>query len=196
MKRSLTLAALAAPAALLASPAAAHLPHGQYGSFASGITHPLFGLDHVLAMVAVGLWAVQIGGRALWAVPASFVGAMLAGYLLALAGMPLPLIEPTILASILILGALVALAVRPAPAVAMITVAALGLFHGHAHGGELGGATALTFGAGFVLATAALHASGVAVALVARTQASRAGGLIVRTLGALTALAGAALALG
>ena len=190
MKPILPLAALAA---LLATPASAHLPPGEYGSFASGLTHPLFGLDHVLAMIAVGLWAAQIGGRAVWTVPTGFVAAMLAGFLLALAGAPLPAVEPVILASIMVLGTVVALALRPGAGVAVALVAALGLFHGHAHGGELGGAQALSFGAGFVLATAALHVTGVIVALGARKSAHENG---VRALGALTALTGIVLIAG
>ena len=193
MKPILPLAALAA---LLATPASAHLPPGEYGSFASGLTHPLFGLDHVLAMIAVGLWAAQIGGRAVWTVPTGFVAAMLTGFLLALAGAPLPAVEPVILASIMVLGTVVALALRPGAGVAVALVAALGLFHGHAHGGELGGAQALGFGAGFVLATAALHATGVIVAFGARKSAHENGGRAIRALGALTALTGIVLIAG
>ena len=193
MKPILPLAALAA---ISANPASAHLPPGEYGSFASGLTHPLFGLDHVLAMIAVGLWAAQIGGRAVWTVPTGFVAAMLAGFLLALAGAPLPAVEPVILASIMVLGTVVALALRPGAGVAVALVAALGLFHGHAHGGELGGAQALSFGAGFVLATAALHATGVIVANGARKSAHENGGRAIRALGALTALTGIVLIAG
>lgn len=179
----------------LATPAFAHLPPGEYGSFLAGVTHPVFGLDHVLAMVAVGLWAAQIGGRAIFWVPTAFVLAMLAGFGLALAGMPLPFVEPAILASVIVLGAVVALALRPDMQLAMAVVAGLALFHGHAHGGELGGAVALRFGAGFAVATALLHAAGIGVALAAG-QWLRAGGAPLRVLGGLTALAGAMLALG
>jgi len=187
------------PAALIAilaaTPALAHLPPGEYGSFLAGVTHPVFGLDHVLAMVAVGLWAAQIGGRAVFWVPTAFVLAMLAGFGLALAGLPLPLVEPAILASIVVLGVAVALAFRPDRRLAMAVVAALALFHGHAHGGELGGAQAVQFGAGFAVATALLHAAGIGVALAAG-QWLRAGGAPLRALGGLTALAGVALAFG
>jgi len=187
------------PAALIAilaaTPALAHLPPGEYGSFLAGVTHPVFGLDHVLAMVAVGLWAAQIGGRAVFWVPTAFVLAMLAGFGLALAGLPLPLVEPAILASIVVLGVAVALAFRPDRRLAMAVVAGLALFHGHAHGGELGGAQAVQFGAGFAVATALLHAAGIGVALAAG-QWLRAGGAPLRALGGLTALAGVALAFG
>jgi len=193
MKRSLPLIIATT---LAATPAAAHLAPGEYGSFLAGVTHPLFGLDHVLAMIAVGLWAAQIGGRSLWQVPTAFVAAMIAGFGLALVGLPLPVVEPVILASIFVLGTVVALALRPAPAVAMGAVAALAVFHGHAHGGELGAAQATTFGAGFAVATAALHATGVGVALLF-ARALRAGsGRILRLIGGATALGGLSLALG
>ena len=181
---------------LAATPAAAHLPPGEYGSFLAGVTHPLFGLDHVLAMIAVGLWAAQIGGRALWQVPTAFVVAMLAGFGVSLAGGPLPLVEPAILGSIFILGALVALALRPATFVAILTVSVLALFHGHAHGGELGGAQALTFGAGFMIATAGLHATGLAVAVLFARALSAGSGIVLRLLGGATALGGLSLAFG
>ncbi|HKL55476.1 MAG: HupE/UreJ family protein [Roseovarius sp.] len=181
---------------LAASPAAAHLPPGEYGSFMAGVTHPLFGLDHVLAMIAVGLWAAQIGGRALWQVPTAFVGAMLAGFGLALAGLPLPLVEPMILASIMLLGLVVALALRPSAGWAMALVGALALFHGHAHGGELGSAAALQFGAGFALATAGLHLVGLAVALLFARALRNGSGLVLRAMGAATGCAGALIALG
>ena len=89
------------------SPSFAHLNPAEHGSFAAGISHPLFGLDHILAMVAVGIWAAQIGGRALIGVPAAFVGCMALGFVAALAGMPLPFVEPAILASVVALGLLV-----------------------------------------------------------------------------------------
>jgi len=188
--------ALAILAILTASPAAAHLPPGEYGSLLAGVTHPLFGLDHVLAMIAVGLWAAQIGGRALWQVPTAFVVAMLAGFGLALTGMPLPFVEPAILASIIVLGLVVAMALRPAAAWAMALVAVFALFHGHAHGGELGSAQAVQFGAGFALATAALHAIGLVIALLFARALKAGSGLILRLMGGATTLAGAAIAFG
>ena len=183
-------------AILTATPAAAHLPPGEYGSFVAGVTHPLFGLDHVLAMIAVGLWAAQIGGRALWQVPTAFVIAMMAGFGLALAGMPLLLVEPMILASIIALGAVVALALKPSTWVAMAAVAGFALFHGHAHGGELGGANAMQFGAGFVLATAGLHAAGLSVALLFARALNQGSGAVLRALGGATSMAGAFIAFG
>lgn len=182
-------------ATTLATPAFAHLPPGEYGSFIAGVTHPLFGLDHVLAMIAVGLWAAQIGGRAVWQVPTAFVLTMIAGFLAALAGLPLPFVEPVILASIVVLGAVVALALRPDPRLAMAVVAGFALFHGHAHGGELGGAQALQFGAGFAIATALLHAAGIGVAVTAGRWL-RSGGVPLRVLGGLASLGGLAIAFG
>lgn len=180
-------AALALPLILLASPALAHLPHGEYGSFMAGATHPLFGLDHVLAMTVVGLWAGMIGGRAALAAPAAFVLAMVAGYALALAGVPLPAAEPMILASIVAFGLVAALALKLPPAAAAGLAGLFALFHGHAHGGEIGGAGALAFGLGFALATAGLHLAGIGLARAFSGAGARA-------LGGLAAAAGAALA--
>lgn len=191
MKRTLPILALT----LAATPAFAHLPPGEYGSFLAGVTHPIFGLDHVLAMIAVGLWAAQIGGRAVWLVPTAFVLTMIAGFLLALAGLPLPFVEPAILASIVILGLVVALALRPDPRAAMALVGAFALFHGHAHGGELGGANALQFGAGFALATALLHAAGLGTA-VAASRLLTTNAPALRLLGGLTSAAGLYIAFG
>lgn len=189
MRRLLPALTLAA----LATPAAAHLPHGAYGSLAAGFSHPLFGLDHVLAMVAVGLWASLLGGRATWALPAAFVGAMVAGFALALAQVPVQGVEPMVLASTILLGLAVAAAMRLPVAAGAILVAAFGLFHGHAHGGELGGADAWRFGLGFGLATVGLHVAGLGLGIaVVRVRA----GALARGLGAATALAGVALAIG
>jgi urease accessory protein len=187
MMKYLTLLA----ALLLASPAFAHMDPAEHGSIAAGFTHPLFGLDHVLAMIVVGLWAAQIGGWAIWSVPLGFVSAMLAGFLASLAGVPLPVVEPVILASSVILGLLVALAVQPKTHWAMLTVAGFALFHGHAHGSELGAAGALPYGAGFLMATIVLHAFGTLIgASLQRFQ------LPLRILGGGTALAGVILAVG
>ena len=186
------LSATAAILAVTTAPAFAHLDPAEHGSFMAGVTHPLSGADHMLAMIAVGLWAAQIGGRARWTVPAAFVSLMTLGFVLALAGSPLPFVEPGILASVIGLGLLVALAVRMPTAVSAAIVGVFALFHGHAHGGELGAATALTFGLGFVVSTALLHAAGLALGMMAvgRGQAA------TRVAGGLTALAGAALILG
>lgn len=186
------LIALAAPL-VLASPALAHLDPAAHGSFAAGFTHPVFGLDHILAMVAVGLWAVVLGGRALWALPAAFVGAMVLGFGLSLAGLPLPLVEPMILASVLALGGLTALALPIALPVAAAIVGVLALFHGHAHGSEMAGATALSYLAGFATATAFLHGAGVVAGVV---MARPLGLMAARVAGGLVALGGAVLVMG
>ncbi|WP_460273485.1 HupE/UreJ family protein [Celeribacter sp. ULVN23_4] len=178
--------------ALLATPALAHLPPEEHGSFLAGVSHPLFGLDHVLAMLAVGVWALQIGGKALWAVPAGFVGAMTLGYIGGISGLPLPFVEPMILASAIVIGLLVSFAVRPGLWGGVAIAGFFGLFHGHAHGAELGAAHALGFGVGFILATAALHAAGIVLAqFMARTHP-----LAPRFLGAASALLGLSLVFG
>lgn len=180
-----------------AVPAFAHLDPASHGSFMAGVSHPLFGTDHILAMVAVGLWASQIAsgsGRksALWLVPAAFVGTMALGYFAAVAGIGLPFVEPAILASVVALGLLVAMAVRLPIAASAAVVGIFALFHGHAHGGELGAAGALQFGIGFVVATALLHLAGIAIGL----GIGRFTPWAARIAGALTALAGLSLAFG
>ncbi|SFV30269.1 urease accessory protein [Devosia crocina] len=188
LKRTLLALAIAATATV---PAFAHLDPVEHGSFAAGFDHPLHGLDHLLAMVAVGLWAAAQRGRAIWLVPAAFVGTMALGFVAATIGMPLPLVEPAILASVIFIGIAIALALPiPTPAVAAL-VAFFALFHGHAHGSELGHAGALEFAAGFVLATALLHAVGIGIGLLF----SRLGGkLLGRIAGLATALSGVWLA--
>ena len=177
--------------ATMTAPAFAHLNPAEHGSFMSGLTHPLSGADHMLTMIAVGLWAAQIGGKARWVMPAAFVSIMAIGFILALIGAPLPFVEPGIMASVIGLGLLVALAVRVPVAVSATIVGIFALFHGHAHGGELGTATALSFGLGFVMATALLHALGLGLGMLVggRNQ------IVTRILGAATALGGAALVL-
>ncbi|WP_149538385.1 HupE/UreJ family protein [Siccirubricoccus phaeus] len=155
MRRALFLAALLAPL-----PALAHPGHGLETGFAAGFSHPLLGLDHLLAMVTVGLLGGLLGGAARYVLPGAFLGAMAAGAGLAMAGIAIPGVEAGILASLIVLGALAALALRLPLAVLAGIAAFFGLLHGVAHGAELaGGAAAL----GFLLATAALHAAGVAL---------------------------------
>lgn len=180
-----------------AVPAFAHLDPLEHGSIAAGLSHPLFGADHVLAMVAVGLWAAQIATdpnrrQALWLVPAAFVAMMVLGFGLAVAGTPLPFVEPAILASVMGLGLLVALAVRVPVAASAAVVGIFALFHGYAHGGELGSAAALQFGLGFAVATAFLHLIGVGLGMTTARFAPAIG----RFAGAATALAGLSLAFG
>lgn len=179
---------LALGALLVSSaPAFAHLDPAEHGSFMAGATHPLFGADHVLAMVAVGLWAALLGGRAVLLVPAAFVAAMVGGFLLSMAGFPLPFVEPAILASVVAIGLLVAMATRIPVGACAALVGLFALFHGHAHGGEIGAATAFAYLAGFALATTFLHAAGVALGVgLGRFGGER----LPRLLGAATAASG------
>ncbi|MPR61204.1 HupE/UreJ family protein [Brucella intermedia] len=189
MKRTFLLAA--ALFSVMASPAFAHLNPAEHGSFAAGFTHPLSGADHILAMVAVGLWASMLGGRALIAVPLSFVGVMLLGFVAALSGVPIPYVEPVILASVIVLGLLVAVAFRASTPVAALIVGFFAFFHGYAHGGEIGGAAFLSYGAGFALATALLHAAGIGVGLAAGRALQGSGGqMAMRVAGGFAALSG------
>lgn len=179
------------PSLIIASPALAHLNPGEHGSFATGISHPIFGADHVLAMLGVGLWAALLGQRAMWRLPIAFVGAMALGFLLSLRGLSLPFVEPAILSSVLILGVLVALAVRLPANGAALAVATFGLFHGHAHGAEIGLATPLAYLTGFALASMALHIAGVGIGLILSRGASLS---LTRGCGGLIAAMGAWLA--
>jgi urease accessory protein len=174
--------------ALLFSPALAlaHPGHDHAGVM-SGIAHPVLGLDHLLAMLAVGLWAAQQTGRARWALPLTFVATMLFGGLLGFTGLQLPLMETGIAGSVLALGLLVALAVRPPVAVATGLTALFALGHGVAHGLELPAlASPWGYAAGFVMATAALHGIGYVVARNLPQVAAP----LVRIAGAASALAG------
>jgi len=192
MKKQLVIATAALTAS--AAPAFAHLDPAAHGSLMAGLSHPLSGADHVLAMVAVGLWAAQTGGRALWLVPAAFVATMALGFALAITEAPLPFVEPAILASVVALGLIVAMAVRPDAAKAAAIVGAFALFHGHAHGGEIGAAATASFAAGFVIATALLHAAGIGLGVLLGKLSG--GGSVARLLGGLTAAAGGVLMLG
>ena len=195
MKHKMIVRGLAGLAlTLMAAPAMAHLDPVAHGSVAAGFTHPVFGADHVLAMVAVGLWAAMLGGRAVWAVPAAFVAAMALGFGLSLLGLPLPMVEPLILASVIVMGVLVALAIRIPMAAGMAVVAVLAVFHGHAHGTEMGGAGAMAYLAGFASATALLHTAGLVLGLglacLSQVIALRGLGGLVAALGAWLAVAG------
>ena len=183
----------AAGLTLAASPSFAHIGVGVTSSFAAGFQHPLFGLDHVTVMIAVGLWAALKGGRALWAWPAAFVGVMLVGGALGMAHVPIPLVEPGILASVVALGLLVAVAADLPIGVGAIIIGAFALLHGHAHGTEVPeNAGGLEYIAGFALATAGLHGIGIAMALGLGTRFRG----LVRAAGALCAVIGLGLAVG
>jgi len=182
---------LVVAALLLPAPAFSHVGVGSTASFAAGVAHPLSGLDHITVMVAVGLWAALKGGRSLWLWPATFVGVMLVGGALGMAHVPVPFVEPGILATVVALGLLVALAVDLPLWAGAAIIGVFAVFHGHAHGSEVaenvGGAEYM---AGFALATASLHALGIAFALLMKRVHARA---LIRVAGAACVLVGAGL---
>lgn len=182
------------PAILLASlalPAAAHPGH-EAGGFATGFAHPFGGFDHLLAMLAVGLWTAQYAARSenrasLWLLPAAFVLPMGAGFLLALNGIVLPGVEAGIALSVLILGLVVAVAARPPLRAAMVVTAGFALFHGFAHGAEMGDAAMSAYAAGMLLATALLHGAGLIGAMLSQQVATP---VLTRAAGAAVAVVG------
>jgi urease accessory protein len=158
-------------AVLLAAalPASAHPGHGPMSGFAAGISHPLSGFDHLLAMVAVGLWAGLCGGRREWLWPATFVSSMVVGGAIGMSAAVTIPVEPAILASVLVLGLVTTLGLRAPPVLGGLLIAVFGLAHGYAHGTEMPHtAHGLDFAAGFTLATATLHLTGVVVAVSLR----------------------------
>lgn len=186
-----TLAAILFLAA--AMPAYAHVGAGTTSSFAAGFAHPLSGLDHMTVMIAVGLWAALKGGKAVLAWPLAFVGVMLVGAALGMLHVPVPLVEPAILASVVALGLLVALAIDLPVSAGVAIIGLFALFHGHAHGTEVPeNAAGLDYMAGFAVATALLHGIGIAAAL---SLGQRFRGL-VRAAGAACAAVGVGLAFG
>ncbi|HEY0833906.1 MAG TPA: HupE/UreJ family protein [Azospirillum sp.] len=162
-------AALALTLLLAASPALAHTGHADAAGLAHGFLHPVTGLDHLLAMVTVGVYAAVIGGRALVTVPLAFVAMMAAGAALGVAGAPVPLVEPMIAASVVVLGLPCVLPWGRSAGVGVALAGWFALFHGFAHGAEMPvDASALAYGAGFLAATALLHAAGLGLGLLAR----------------------------
>ena len=152
---------------LMPTAALAHSTAGAESGFVSGLLHPILGIDHLVAMVAVGLWGAQLGMPLLVALPVAFPLMMAVGAMLAIGGVPLPGVELGISLSALALGLVVALAFRPPLWVAVALVAAFALFHGHAHGEEIpAAASPLAYGIGFVLATGFLHLAGIAIGLL------------------------------
>jgi len=181
---------IAAALLLIPTAAFAHPAIGNAHGFVQGLAHPLGGLDHILAMVAVGVFAWQLGGRALWAVPATFVLVMALGGILGITGIGIPGIEIGIAASVIVLGTIVALRVKASVAVAMAVVALFAIFHGHAHGTEMPlAAASVPYAVGFMLATALLHLAGIALGFAI----GRAGDSYGRFAGGLVALAGVAI---
>lgn len=180
--------AMLLPLLLWAQSALAHPQKGEAVGFLTGFRHPISGLDHVLAMVAVGLWGAQLGAPAIWLLPVAFPMVMAMGGMLGLMGVPLPGIEYGIAASAILLGAAVLFELRPPLAIAAILVGFFAIFHGYAHGTELPpGQSALLYSMGFVIATGCLHAAGIGIGTVHRWGW---GQKFLRVVGALVAIGG------
>jgi len=172
----------------LALPAWAHEQHGSAEGLIAGLLHPVSGLDHVLAMVAVGVWGAQLRAPAVWLLPITFPLVMAFGGFLGLIGVPLPGVEVGIAASAVLFGAMIATEARPRLWIALVLVACFAVFHGHAHGAELPpGEDGLLYSVGFVIATGCLHAVGIAIGLIHRWKIGR---LVLRGSGAAVMLAG------
>ncbi len=173
-----------------ATPAFAHVQQGQAQGLVTGLLHPVSGLDHVLAMIAVGLWGAQLGRPAVWVLPVTFPMVMACGGFLGLVGIGLPGIEAGIALSVLLLGLMVALEAKPKLAVAAVLVGAFAIFHGHAHGTELpAGQSGLLYSIGFVVATGCLHGVGILIGVAHRWPRGR---LALRVAGTAVSLAGVA----
>ncbi|MFL6796854.1 MAG: HupE/UreJ family protein [Xanthobacteraceae bacterium] len=169
------------------SPALAHAANVS-GGFAGGFAHPLFGPDHLVAMLAVGLWGAFLGAPAVWLLPIFFPLVMAGGGVLAIFAVPLPAVDTGIPLSAVVLGLMVALAAQPPLVVAVALVGTFAIFHGYAHGAELPpGGDVVAYFAGFVVATGALHLTGIAFGQVARWPVGR---IAVRAAGLAVALAG------
>ncbi len=190
IRRTRVVAVRAALLGLALAPAVAlaHEETGQAAGFLSGLSHPVSGLDHVLAMIAVGLWGAVLGPPAIWVLPVAFPLVMAVGGLMGLLGVPVPGVEIGIAVSAIVLGVMVLAEVRPAIWVAAAIVAFFAIFHGHAHGRELpAGTSALLYSLGFVVATGMLHAVGIVLGVAHRWAAGR---QAVRVAGGGVALAG------
>jgi urease accessory protein len=159
-------------------------------SFMLGVTHPFLGVDHILVMIAVGLWAVVVGGRAIWVLPVTFLATMLAGFAAASIGLDIPLVEPVISSSIVVLGLLIALAVKAPIWLGSLITALFAFFHGHSHGTEAAAPSLMSYAVGFTLATATLHAMGIGLGIFASGSIRQ---VALRAMGGTTALIGLAL---
>ena len=196
MHRMLTIVAALAVGGF-AAPALAHTGAGARHDLTHGFLHPLGGLDHVLAMVAVGLYAAQLGGRALWLLPAAFVGTMIVGGFLGYAGVPVPMVEQGIGISVVAMGLAIAAGLQLPTLVATALVGLFALVHGHAHGAEGTRPTSfLSYAAGFVAATAILHAVGIGLGLALDRLGTLAATVLRRAAGVAGALAGIAILAG
>lgn len=174
--RFVSVAVLGALSLLLfPTDAGAHTETGIVGGFLSGFEHPLTGLDHFVAMVAVGLWGAFLGQRAMWTLPVVFPVVMALGGAAGVLGMPLPGVETGVALSAVLLGGLVAFATKPPLWVAAVLVGCFAIFHGHAHGTELPkSANALAYAVGFVIATGLLHLAGIGIGMLTRWPWGRA----------------------
>jgi urease accessory protein len=177
-----------------AGPVHAHDGHGMADGFLAGVLHPVTGLDHLLAMVAVGIWGAFLGRPLIWQLPVAFPLVVLIGGVLGIAGVSLPFVEAGIALSVVVLGAAIALRWSAPTVVAVAIIAVFAIFHGHAHGTELPQAAApQSHAAGFVLATGLLHLAGVALGLLVGV---RGGAPLLRGAGAAIALVGGGILLG
>ena len=166
----------------------AHVDGGEAGGFLTGLQHPVSGLDHVVAMLAVGLWGGQLGAPAMWLLPVVFPMMMAGGGMLGLVGIPIPGVEIGIAVSAVILGFMVLTEARLKIQLAMVIVAFFAIFHGHAHGTELpAGQSGLLYSIGFVSATGCLHGMGIALGIIHKWQAGR---LALRGAGSIICAAG------
>lgn len=166
----------------------AHTGIGGEAGFASGIAHPLGGLDHLLTMVAVGIWAFQTGGKAIWAAPITFVGVMVFGCLLGITGVTVPFIEEGIIISVLMSGVLIAVARRMPLTISMAIVGLFAIFHGHAHGSTAPlAASWAAYLVGLATATASLHLCGIGMGLLFQRIS---GARLIRYAGATIAMGG------
>ena len=194
-KKVLGLSAMFMLAAV--SGAEAHVGVGIAGGTVAGFTHPVAGLDHVLAMIAVGVLAAQQGGKALWFIPLTFVAMMLVGGAVGVAGVAVPFVEQGILGSIIILGFVVALGRAMSIPLAMAMVGVFALFHGHAHGTEMPmDASGVLYGLGFAIATALLHVSGIGAATSVQKFVRQTAPVWVRVCGGTIATVGMAMLAG
>jgi urease accessory protein len=158
------------------------------GGFVSGFSHPIRGMDHVVAMLAVGLWGAQLGAPAIWLLPIAFPLVMAFGAAMSLMGFPLPGVEIGIAFSAIVLGLMVLIESRPPLAVSLFLVAAFALFHGHAHGSELHhGESAMAYSLGFVMGTGLLHAAGIGIGCIGHWSWGK---ICLRAAGALVMLSG------
>src|SRR5512147_1901448 len=168
------VSALAAVVLSVPASAFAHVEGGQATGFSTGLQHPWSGLDHVLAMIAVGIWGAQLGNPALWLLPVTFPMVMSLGAMMGLLGIPLPGIEIGIAVSAIFLGVMVVGEVRPKLVIAAMLVGFFAIFHGHAHGTELpAGQSGMLYSMGFVIATGILHGIGITIGLIHRWPQGR-----------------------